>query len=201
MYLTLVEKLEWRIDLTQIFRRFSVTLVPVKVLSKLPAIHDSRRHPRVIRSSFQRIVTTTYISAVSLGPPNVVYHGITMYWKQFSKVQNSTQRKRKRDREWTLEQSLTDSGSLCKNPEYLYWSANEQLALQRLSRRLSQVCESVWIHACRCVYANAARGFTLRRVSHIMPILDKQEAPVHPTLWMSATSFRLVATLDSGSLH
>ena len=41
---------------------------------------------------------------------------ITMYWKQFSKVQNSTQRKRKRDREWTLEQSLTDSARFAKTP-------------------------------------------------------------------------------------
>jgi hypothetical protein len=34
-----------------------------------------------------------------------------------------------------------------------------------------QICESVWIHACQCVYANAARGFTLRRVSHCADML------------------------------
>ena len=82
----------------------------------------------------------------------------------FSRVQNSTQRKRIHTSR--LEQSLTDSEVPYKNPAYLYWSANEQLALQRLSRSFSQVYQSVCIHACQCVYANAARGSTLRRVSH-----------------------------------
>jgi hypothetical protein len=58
---------------------------------------------------------------------------------KFSRVQN-------REREYTRvgwNKSLTDSDSLYKNLAYLYWSANEQLALQRLSRRLLQICESV----------------------------------------------------------
>ena len=62
--------------------------------------------------------------------------------------------------------------------------ASEQLALSRLSRRLSQTCECVWNHACQCVYANAARGFTLRRASPNVPISNRQETPVHPTLWV-----------------
>jgi hypothetical protein len=59
-------------------------------------------------------------------------------------------------------------------------STSEQLAVQRLSRRLSQACESVWIHACQRVYANAARGFTLRRVLHIVPISDRKRRCIRP---------------------
>ena len=53
-YLALVEKLEWRIDLTQVSQ-----LLPIlaDALGKILAIHDTRRYPRVIRSSFQRIVS------------------------------------------------------------------------------------------------------------------------------------------------
>ena len=85
-----------------------------------------------------------------------------------------------------------------QNLAYLYWSANEQLALQRLSRRLSQVCESVWIHACQCVYADAAHGFTLRRSSHNV---STGSAGAFDLVGMPASSLRLVAILDSGSLH
>ncbi len=94
-----------------------------------------------------------------------------------------------------LEQSLTDSEVPCKNPAYLYWSVNEQLALQRLSRRFSQVYQSVWIHACRCVYANAARGFTLRRVSHIVPISGRKRRFIRPCVHAGYAWFGIITFL------
>jgi hypothetical protein len=48
---------------------------------------------------------------------------------------------RAREREGV--RGITDSALLCKSLANLYWSASEQLALQRLSRRLSQTCECV----------------------------------------------------------
>ena len=119
----------------------------------------------------------------------VVCHGITMYWKQ------TVHKETERDRERTLERSLTDSDLLYKNLAYLYWSANEQLALQLLLRRLSQVCESVWIHACRCVYAKAARGFTL--FAYYADFRQTGSAGAPDLVGMPASSSRLAATLDS----
>ena len=69
-YLALVEKLEWRTDLFQVSQS---SQIPVNALGKTSGnTHDTRRYPRVIRSSFQRIVSHYLFSVVSLGPPNVV---------------------------------------------------------------------------------------------------------------------------------
>ncbi len=145
---------------------------------------------------FRELYSTTYISVVSLGPPNVVVtRSPCIDNSNTSTTSNRViKRKRKRDNVCTSKEVLTDSPLLCKNPAYLYRSANEQLALQRLSRRLSQVCENVWIHACQCVYANAARGFTLRRVSHILPISDRKRRCIRPlaSILRGKTSFSRV---------
>ena len=53
-YLVLAEKLEWRVDLTQVSQSPQIL---INALSKISATHDTRRYPRVIRSSFQRIVS------------------------------------------------------------------------------------------------------------------------------------------------
>ena len=80
---------------------------------------------------------------------NVVDTGSLYVLKAFNQVQNSSQRGKKRYREWTLGGSSTDSGLLCKSLAYLYRSANGQLALQLPSRRLSQTLES---RACRFMH-------------------------------------------------
>jgi hypothetical protein len=58
-----------------------------------------------------------------------------------------------------------------------------------------QVCENVWIHACQCVYANAACGFTLRRVSHIVPISGRKRRCIRPCVYASYAWFGIITFL------
>ena len=68
-YLALADKLEWRVDVTQVSQLLLNTCQRTRQNSS--NTHDTRRYPRVIRSSFQRIVSHYLFSMVSLGPPNV----------------------------------------------------------------------------------------------------------------------------------
>ena len=165
-----MEKLEWRVDLTQISKCFSIAHVLVNALGRSPAIH------RVIVGIrrwfdplFRELYLTTYISIVSLRPPNVVDMGSPCFVVT-SKYKTITEREREREN--------TRRKLLCftlQKPR-LYRSASEQLALRRLSRRPLQTCERVWIHARKCLLMRKRLFATLRTIC-LLPIDRKRWLP------------------------
>ena len=95
-YLALAEKLEWRVDLTQVSQSPQIL---VNAPSKISATHDTRRYPRVIRSSFQRIVSYYLFFGGLVGTSKCSSHKITVYLADKIKIHKQAMSKRDRERE------------------------------------------------------------------------------------------------------
>ena len=111
-----MEKLEWRVDLTQVSQSLQIL---VNAPSKISATHDTRRYPRVIRSSFQRIVSYYLFFGSLVGTSKCSSHKITVYLADKIKIHKQAMSKRDRERVVVGRRAELTLLSLLKSREFI----------------------------------------------------------------------------------
>ena len=162
-----MEKLEWRVDLTQVSQSPQIL---VNAPSKISATHDTRRYPRVIRSSFQRIVSYYLFFGSLAGTSKCSSHKITVYLADKIKIHKQAMSKRDREREscgwqksWTYSAffakvSRIYTGARLNNSRSNVYRGDfrkRKKALRAIHARQSAYCGDLWKHAkatCRLIH-------------------------------------------------